>query len=165
VGVVAEPREVAGPLQEALFLATESRRWPIYLHGNAGVGKTSAAACVYRLWRRSLCFYWPAAKVVGDLVMARVDGTAGRIKRTIEDADLIVLDDIATREPTTAQLDALYSVLLWRENKPLVITCNYSPARLSEVMDQRIASRACRGVVIECTGKDRRLSSAMVLRA
>jgi chromosomal replication initiation ATPase DnaA len=112
-----------------------------------------------------MAFFWPAGNVIADIVRARVEGGAGRIKRTVEDADLIVLDDIATRDPTTAQLDALYSLLLWRAYKPFIITGNLTPQQLSATMDDRIASRSCAGVVIECTGPDIRLSGALVIRA
>ena len=89
----------------------------------------------------------------------------GPIKNTVRDADLIVLDDIATREPTAAQLDALLAILNWRGKKPLIATGNAAPAELANfIHDDRVVSRLCAGVIIEVAGHDRRLAGALNFR-
>lgn len=163
--IKANPNKIPDKLKHALSVALDSAKWPIYLHGPAGVGKTSAAACVYRLWPKGLCFLWPASTLLADLARARADGTHGLIRNSVTDAGLIVIDDIATREPTAAQLDAMLLVLTWRGNKPLIITGNLNPSQLSATTDRRVASRVCGGVVIECGGADMRLAEALVLKA
>jgi DNA replication protein DnaC len=87
------------------------------------------------------------------------------ILRTVEEAALVVLDDIATREPTWAQREALLAILDARAGRPMVLTGNLSIEQLAEVVDDRAASRICAGTIIEVTGKDRRLAAATLVRA
>jgi DNA replication protein DnaC len=152
-------------LTSCLITALQTDKWPIYLYGPAGTGKTYAAQVIFMHWTSSLCGFWPAHQVVNDLVAARVTGGEGKLKRTVIDYSLIVIDDIGTRNPTTAQLDAIYSLLDWRTGQPLIVTGNLNPVQLSQILDDRITSRLCAGVTIECAGKDRRMATALNLKA
>lgn len=152
-------------MHTAIRDALASGRWPWYLHGPAGGGKTSAAAVVYRHWPDGWALFWDCGRVCRDLVAARVEGREGPLKNTLRDADLIVLDDIATREPTGPQLDALLAILNWRGAKPLITTGNAAPEELANILhDDRVVSRLCAGVIIEVAGKDRRLQGTLNLK-
>ena len=153
-------------LQRAIKAAYESGLWPWYIHGVAGTGKTSAAAVVFRSRAGEFNYFWDCGKACRDLVCARANYEEWQMRRKIQGAGLIVLDDVATREPTGAQLDALLSIINWRSGSPLIVTGNASPAQLAEfIHDDRVVSRLCAGVIIEVTGKDKRLQSALPIKA
>ena len=122
-------------------------------------------ACCYSSWKGAPCAWWDAAKILPDIVSMRVENRLGPVKNTLRDASLICLDDVGIKELTPAQLEALLIILNERLNKPLMMTGNLPPERLSEVMDDRAASRICAGCVIEVTGEDRRLSAASIFKA
>jgi DNA replication protein DnaC len=85
---------------------------------------------------------------------------ASRFRKQWRNAPLVVLDDLATRTLTDAQLDALLQIINIRDCKPLVVTCNLSLSEVQAVLkDARIPSRLSAGYVIEVTGDDRRLDS------
>lgn len=129
------------------------------------MGKTSAAAVIYRHWHGD-AFFVDCGTICRDLVRYRVEGRENAIKNTVCEKDLIVLDDIATREPTAPQLDALLTLLNWRGRKPLIATGNAAPSELAEfIHDDRVVSRLCSGAIIEVTGKDRRLQGALNIKA
>lgn len=149
----------------AFDAALLSPKWPWYIFGPAGTGKTCAAACVYRHWPFNGLFrFWDCGSVVRDFVRRRVDSTEGIIIRTIKECELLVLDDIATRECTDAQMDAILSIVNARAKKPMIITGNQSPKELAEVLkDDRIPSRIC-GTLFHLLGKDQRLQQARLFQ-
>ena len=170
--IPAEWHRVDARLQAAIKTAYESGRWPWYIHGVAGGGKTCAAAFVYRTfptdknqWGEPLNFFWDCGKACRSLVCARANYEEWQEKRKIQCASIIVLDDVATREPTGPQLDALLSIINWRAGSPLIATGNASPAELADyVHDDRVVSRLCAGVIIEVTGRDKRLQTALNIK-
>jgi len=89
----------------------------------------------------------------------------GAFMNSFKDMNLICLDDIGVRESTQPQTDALLTFLNTRGERPLIVTGNLAPASLAEVLDSRVVSRLCAGVVIEVTGRDQRLDNTISLKA
>lgn len=142
--------------------AYRTKSWPWYVWGPTGVGKSCAVAALYERWPDAIFLYAP--QFIPDFVHARVEHRAGGMLNSLRDASLVFLDDVATREMTVPQTEALLLTLEKREGKPLIMTGNLSPQKLGECLDDRIASRICAGVVIEINGPDRRLEKTVVIK-
>ena len=132
-------------------------RFPIYVSGDVGTGKTGLAAVMYRIasrpiWRRADSFLL-------DLSMGRSDDTYRSELRKAADASLLVLDDLGIRKPSEGMFHLLFDVLELRKTKPTIITSNKTIDELSDhYTDGRIYSRLAAGTVMQMTGKDRRVS-------
>lgn len=124
------------------------------------------AAYLYQRWSAGLIEPWwiSAPDFLLKAAAARGQGEAARLNNTIRDTPLICLDDVGVREPTGAQLDALLNMLDQRAGKPLIVTGNLAPELLVDVLDNRVVSRLCAGVVIEVLGEDQRLKDTFMLR-
>jgi len=77
---------------------------------------------------------------------------------------LLVLDDIASEKITEAKREALYIILERRnrEGKQTIATSNKSLNCISSEIDDRIASRLSKGMVITLEGEDNRLKQAKI---
>ena len=134
-----------------------SPRFPIYVSGDVGTGKTGFAAVMYRIasrpiWRRADSFLL-------DLSMGRSDDTYRSELRKAADASLLVLDDLGIRKPSEGMFHLLFDVLELRKTKPTIITSNKTIDELSDhYTDGRIYSRLASGTVMQMSGKDRRVS-------
>lgn len=145
--------------RDALDVAEANGRWPWYFYGPAGRGKTFLAAALFRHWAASSFVTWFYASEILPVYTTDRD-TAHRIRNTVRDTSLLVLDDVGVREPTGAQLDALLLFLNLREGKPLVVTGNCNHEELQKVLDDRCSSRIDGGQSFEVKGDDRRLNGA-----
>jgi DNA replication protein DnaC len=156
-------------LQRALIQALDRKVWPVFMHGPAGVGKSCAVAALYVRWPAG--DYGPgpwwieAATLLPTYARARADNEALKIRNSLRDSNLVILDDVAVRELTPAQADCFLELLKLRAGKPLIVTCNLAPDELTGVLDNRIASRLCEETVIGIAGQDRRLEKTLVLEA
>jgi DNA replication protein DnaC len=151
------------------------KRWPIYLWGKTGVGKTFAAAVVYSAWKSTA--FWSSMTELCDTLRAyqtqplqmietgsgpQEMSAAGYWKKLAR-VGLVVIDEIGTRSASDHRYDALLRLLDERRNKPLILTGNISPnssdrdaVHLGTVYDDRIFSRIIAGTLIHMTGHDRR---------
>jgi DNA replication protein DnaC len=145
-------------------------RWPLYLWGPTGRGKTCAAAVMFSLWKPSAVWI-SLTELCDTLKVFNVTSTqllklgtqyqefslAGYWKR-LRETGLVVLDEIGTRDATAHRYDALLRLLEVRQSKPLIITGNLNPVtELVAVYDERIQSRLSAGVLLEVAGRDRRM--------
>jgi DNA replication protein DnaC len=159
-------------------MAMDSKRWPIYLCGEAGRGKSCAAASIYCGWSRS-ALWLEANAVVADIINCRTNGRGfivrttaeqswdewgSQIERKVRDASLVVFDDVGMRRPTEAAFEVFFGLINLRRGKPTIYTGNPDPKRLCEVYDRRIASRLLCGTVIELTGADRRIQGTKYVK-
>jgi DNA replication protein DnaC len=156
--------------------AVNAGRWPIFLHGAAGRGKSCAAACLYcRAGGMSL--WYETHSLIRDILDCRmgnptyVRGEGGwfedderSICLGIKAASLVVFDDIALRKPTAAAFEVFYELVNQRFGKPTIYTSNVTGAELVGVFDTRITSRLLSGTVIEVVGKDRRLERTKAVK-
>jgi DNA replication protein DnaC len=166
-------------LAQAMRLAWARRVWPLYLHGPPGVGKTFAAAAVFRACAASVTdeaaprprwWLWPSfcdalARVrtarEGQVEQYEASGrvtylTEPAIWRRVASASLIVIDDIGTRTANDLRMEAMWRVLECRQRRPTILTSNLDQAAIARVFDERILSRLFAGTAIDLRGCDRR---------
>ncbi len=144
---------------EAIYKAITAGKFPLYWHGPTGRGKTFCAALIYADWQGWACF-WPAAKIVGDIIDAQFNKNVQPIINTIETADLIVVDDIVDRNMTDARCAALCDLINWRKGKPMILTGNFSPNELPKIVpSDRLVSRILSGRAQGFEGPDMRIAN------
>ena len=150
----------------------ESKKWPIYLTGSVGAGKSCAAACVYKGWR-STARWHRATEIVSDVLTCRTNGKGyvirsngsdqwseweRNIRDKIAEASLVVFDDVGLRDPSPAAYEVFYLMVESRKDKPTIYTSNLDASQLRATYDDRIASRVLCGTRIRMRGDDRRLA-------
>jgi len=176
------PREIAliDPDLRAKLrqLVCEEVPWPLFLHGQAGRGKTAAVLCLadrvpgafyFRFPRLLKSFLWATKE--GGIEVSWSIAEAGEVKRQkvkcnehsffryLAGTPLLVVDDVATRSGyTDAQYDNFYEVLEERKFKPTVVVSNLDLNGIATVFDDRVASRLARGTAFQLGGDDRRLA-------
>lgn len=156
--------------------AVDSGRWPLLLVGCPGAGK-SVAACL--LARQSMSWrFWECSRLLGLLMACRMSETKtapwpvwpelaetpgqtvelreGQMWQHIEQATVLVLDDVGTRELKDAQADAFLEILNKRMNRPTIITTNCDRAKLRQAVGERSLSRILAGSVVKFPQIDRR---------
>ena len=147
-------------------LVTGRARWPLYLHGTVGVGKTRGMLC--------LCDHVPgsAYTTVADLCDRRLGAVKGELwdsagYRVWESgiwsawaaAPFVVLDELGMRDNVSDfHFETVKKAIDLRENQPAAFISNLDLAGIARVYDDRIASRLASGTVFKLTGSDRRLS-------
>jgi hypothetical protein len=137
------------------------RRWPIYLHGPVGTGKTRAALAFCD--GLELARYWTVGQLVDEMCQrcppwdSRRTWGFGR-----QWPNLTVIDELGQSE-RDIEYDAVKRATDWLEDKPAIYISNH-PAKgdvtLADVYDKRIHSRVTCGTVFELAGPDRRFAEA-----
>lgn len=113
----------------------------LYLHGGPGTGKTAAAWEVWRRWTiENLRDETSFIKTVELAQLAKTQFVCKELNeefrerfKAARDADLLVLDDLATERQSPSTESVLFELLDRRteEHRHTVITCNLSPSDLS----------------------------------
>lgn len=135
----------------------------LLLVGGVGTGKTHLAIGALRhAWEAHGCVGWfTTAKRLIDRFRATMgDGATESEERVMAQAlvtGLLVLDDIGVERRTGYVDEQLYAVVNGRYEmaRPTVATMN---AEAYAGLEPRVRSRLSSGVVVEFTGKDRRLA-------
>lgn len=160
--------------------------WPLYLWGDAGVGKTCTALvmldhCGNDAFLRScsdpirpwLAGFIDVRSIAGIKInidkgkyrwgdgdreeVARWD----RLLKVVHRRPLVVFEEIGVgREAADFRLDSLLEVLDQRANdpvRPFVVTSNIQPSMVPDIYDDRIADRILCGTVHQMVGKSRRM--------
>lgn len=177
VKVPTERREIAlvdaGLKNVFRSLVSGKSRWPLFLHGRPGTGKTCAAlALLDHLfpWQQ---VYFTAAELT-SAVMATFgtkepfDWTRfGRYRADVGSRDdspdgkrgaaLVVIDELGIRSNVSdTHYECVQRVLDLRVGLPLIVVSNHDIAGIGRIYDARIASRCESGTVVELAGRDRR---------
>ena len=160
--------------------------WPVMIHGGVGCGKTCAAGCIYREWRRSreragTARWFRLDNLIDFILKARfsnegivtylptgdaVRQTEGGLFAAFEQADFVVLDDFGVTEFNPQREEVSSRLIESRVGKPLIVTANYSPSEFTaKGVDDRLVSRLSAGTVIHATGDDRRLQNSRFVEA
>lgn len=130
--------------------------WPLFLHGEPGVGKTSAALAVADITATAS---YHGCEELADLTMSRPSDEMKALWDRIAGKDLAILDELGTRERIS---DLAYTVVKnfsdRREGMPTIFISNVRPEQLRELYDKRIESRLLCGTVFELAGQDRRFA-------
>jgi len=162
-----DPAEIAPDLQKKIRgLARGKLPWPLFLHGEAGSGKTCAALCMLDEYGGRFVEYADLCNDVrlamqGELFTPVCQGTGGRrmyeadIWQPWSLSSLTVLDDFGTRQPSAFQYEVLLKAIKTRYAKPAVFISNLSLEQIDTLYDDRVASRLSEGTIVETKG-DRR---------
>jgi hypothetical protein len=164
-------RRVWGEIDEQLRVMLDDLAfghcpWPLYLWGPAGSGKTRAALCMIDRWGG---WYTTAREFVSQALAAyRGELTYSTGYRRTEkefwlqwsDANLVVLDELATREASDYVFETVKHAIDAREGRPLIGVSNLSLNDLHGTYDDRVASRLAAGTVYRLQCSDRRLEKA-----
>lgn len=150
--------------------AMSDRSYPLVIGGAVGVGKSCLAALLWSLVPGAR--YIEASELIGHVMTARtsdsktsqmtlsdggvVDRSETEIMRWVEQASLLVLDDVGKRQLTEPQADALLRVVNLRLGKPLIVTTNCTAIDLPQFVGERINSRLRSGTGFRLEGTDRR---------
>lgn len=173
---------------EAVMECVKENTWPMYFYGESGRGKSSMAALVYAEWPHAIrtwqtgatdrkgnpevisqvlpeCepIFWTAADVIQEIIDARFHNTTAKLRKQCKEAGLIVIDEISVVNETPARRSAIIDVMEWRENRPLILTGNFGPEGLQDIVDNRIIDRILQGRQIKFTGPSLRLSKLPIV--
>lgn len=148
-----------------------SRGESLYLHsGRCGNGKTSWALKIMMGYLNSI---WPSSPLgcralfvsVPKLLLALKDNISERsdyashVKANVLRADVVIWDDIATKQSTVFEAENLFSMIDSRisAGKSNIFTSNLSDSELHEALGDRLASRISNSTHnIELRGLDKR---------
>jgi DNA replication protein DnaC len=134
-------------------LVTGKARWPLYLHGPAGSGKTLAALCLCDVTIQAV---YQTVEQISDVVFQPGEW----IWRAARERELCVLDELGARQNVTdPHYQAVKKFADARElyaNRVAVYISNLRPKELVKVYDDRIASRMLCGELFCLEGEDRR---------
>lgn len=154
-------------------LVSGQAKWPLFLHGAPGVGKTCASLALL-----DHLFPWQQQFVTASELTSMMLATFGSREpfdwrpfgRYREDdggnpaspsgksgAALVVLDELGVRRnvPDT-HYECVQRVIDMRRGLPLILVSNLTIAEIGELYDSRIASRCEAGTVVRLAGRDRR---------
>lgn len=164
--------EIAPRLKEELLAMVRGRRrWPVYINGPVGVGKTAAVLTLVDQVENAI--YMAAAEMMDGI-------RAARAKRLLSDSSydisetglfgrwaaskLVVIDEVGQRRDPTAWTDStIQRVLDDRIDKPTILIGNHDLADLAKVMDDRVVSRLSAGSIIHVDGEDRRPAMGTII--
>lgn len=150
-------------LLEALKAVFEDKRFPLYIHGSTGVGKSSIAALVYSKINRA-CMWRRADAFLIDVATQRADGWEA-LQEKIRNTPCLFMDDLGLRPPTESMFHALFDIMELRAGKPFVICSNKTLSQLAALYDDRIISRLSAGTQLLIEGEDRRKATGRKIKA
>ena len=129
-------------------LAQGEARWPLYLHGEVGTGKTRAvlAFCDTIQFGR----FW-TVEGLKDLMIARKAPWDWGVSPY-----LAALDELGAHVAKDFEYDAVKKFADWREDQPTIYVSNQPPRKMIDLYDRRIASRLTCGTMFELVDRDRR---------
>jgi chromosomal replication initiation ATPase DnaA len=137
-------------------LAHGKARWPLFLFGPAGGGKTCAALALADIVETA------SFATCEDLAEATMKGQDAAIWYAVKAKHLAILDELGARERVT---DLGYSVVKrfadLREQhakRVAIYISNVAPEAIAKLYDDRIASRVLSGTCFHLQGADRRLA-------
>lgn len=164
-------------LEEIKKAASGDLKWPLYVYGDVGVGKTRGGLCVADHVASAEWFtfeeWWQATIDVkkgdkwftsgGELTPGGYRELAREVKWTVEmwwryltRIPLVVVDDVGVRGASEAAREAFKTLLDLRSDRPLIVTSNIDMAGIEEVFDGRIRDRLESGTVVRLKGRSKR---------
>jgi DNA replication protein DnaC len=158
--------KIPGDLRRAIReCTTGAASWPLFVYGPAGTGKTCAALCLVDRVARSR--YWTEESLCQDYTDAMMGDLFTRTGYEIStrefwererSAALVVVDELAARYAVSEHRRTVVKTILdIRDGRPLILISNTAPEDIANIFDDRVASRALCGTVVELNGADRRI--------
>lgn len=148
-------------------LCDGQQKWPLFLYGASGTGKSCAALCLADRIAGAKFFHMPALdRQVQEIKQGTAEwydvgrGGIWTMKNWwayIAKLPLLILDDVGLPESgDDAQTETLFMALEAREGKPLICTSNLNEDDIGTTYNTRIQSRMCSGTIYNLIGRDRR---------
>ncbi len=140
-------------------LANGKAKWPLFLYGLPGRGKTCACLAMADITFES---YYTTAKQATTKMLERVPW----YQRLVKERALLIVDEVGkVASPGWLQVEgpAIKDLADIREHKPTIWISNYKPAEVAERYgdlvegESPIISRIACGEWFELTGPDRRM--------
>ena len=126
--------------------------------GAPGLGKTHLSLAVMnKVTEKGFnVFYGSADNIIKQMEKERFGRSNGDIEEEIENADLLIIDDLGTEFKTAFSETAVYQIInnAILNGKPMIISSNLSISELEERYGQRVVSRLNSFEVINFIGTD-----------
>lgn len=148
-------------------LCEGQHKWPLYVYGPPGAGKSCAALCLVDRVQGAKFWHMPALdEQIRDIKAGTAEyyNTGSGGKWTMKNwwvsfakLPLVVLDDVGIPEVSSdTQSETLFMALEAREGRPLICTSNINSADIETAYNSRVHSRMCSGTIHNLMGRDRR---------
>ena len=129
-----------------------------FFTGGTGLGKTHLSLAVMNKVTEKgySVFYGSADNIIKQMEKERFGRSNGDIEEEIENADLLIIDDLGTEFRTAFSETAVYQIInnAILNGKPMIISSNLSITELEERYGQRVVSRLNSFEVINFIGTD-----------
>ena len=129
-----------------------------FFTGGTGLGKTHLSLAVMNKVTEKgySVFYGSADNIIKQMEKERFGRSNGDIEEEIENADLLIIDDLGTEFRTAFSETAVYQIInnAILNSKPMIISSNLSIGELEERYGQRVVSRLNSCEVINFIGTD-----------
>lgn len=129
-----------------------------FFTGATGLGKTHLSLAVMNKVTEKgySVFYGSADNIIKEMEKERFGRSNGDIEEEIENADLLIIDDLGTEFKTAFSETAVYQLInnAILNSKPMIISSNLSIGELEERYGQRVVSRLNSFEVINFIGTD-----------
>ena len=129
-----------------------------FFTGGTGLGKTHLSLAVMnKVTEKGFSvFYGSADNIIKQMEKERFGRSNGDIEEEIENADLLIIDDLGTEFRTAFSETAVYQIInnAILNSKPMIISSNLSITELEERYGQRVVSRLNSFEVINFIGTD-----------
>ena len=129
-----------------------------FFTGATGLGKTHLSLAVMnKVTEKGFSvFYGSADNIIKQMEKERFGRSNGDIEEEIENADLLIIDDLGTEFKTAFSETAVYQIInnAILNGKPMIISSNLSISELEERYGQRVVSRLNSFEVINFIGTD-----------
>lgn len=150
------------------FMVMKNKSIGLLIHGAPGNGKTHTTACITNELISKMV---PVICVSINALLDRIKETYNKwgkegeetVLRSLQNADLLIIDDLGTEQNTDWSQTRIYNILdsRYRNGLPLIVTTNLTLEELKEKYHARTYSR----LIDMCTpvlndGKDIRIDSA-----
>lgn len=151
--------------------AVKEKRWPMYVWGSTGTGKTTALAIAFSQVPLTVdAMFTQLTKFCELVTRCRKDGeatewigdqcvthTESHLWYRVKCCQFLFIDEIGVRSDLDTRVEILQRILDERVGKPTLMTGNVPFLSLEAQFDSRVSSRISGGYVLEMTGQDRRL--------
>ena len=129
-----------------------------FFTGATGLGKTHLSLAVMnKVTEKGFSvFYGSADNIIKQMEKERFGRSNGDIEEEIENADLLIIDDLGTEFKTAFSETAVYQIInnAILNGKPMIISSNLSIDELEERYGQRVVSRLNSFEVVNFIGTD-----------
>jgi DNA replication protein DnaC len=129
-----------------------------FFTGATGLGKTHLSLAVMNKVTEKgySVFYGSADNIIKQMEKERFGRSNGDIEEEIENADLLIIDDLGTEFKTAFSETAVYQIInnAILNGKPMIISSNLSIDELEERYGQRVVSRLNSFEVVNFIGTD-----------